>query len=135
MSYKRLTKWSDVGTLHIFDFCGQEVPLSEATALNHDCIAGGLAFLEDKIESGDLVDRNEYLDRLMTLKNVSTMTDKEIEFFAKHNAEVRNQTINDCLESLRDISSPGIVESLWVGWSEAINAAIKEIVKRTCKVE
>lgn len=48
-----------------------------------------LAELEDKIERGELVDRNEYLDRLMAAKDISGMTDKEIEFFAKHNARVR----------------------------------------------
>lgn len=106
MPYKRLTKWSEVGTLHVFDFCNKEVTLTEVTALDIDQIAGRLAALEDKIESGDLVDR----------------------------AEVRKQTYNDCLRILRDINSPGIVEPFWVGWSEAINAAIKEIVKRTGKV-
>lgn len=48
-----------------------------------------LAKLEDKIESGELVDRNEYLDRLMAAKDISGMADREIEFFAKHNARVR----------------------------------------------
>lgn len=48
-----------------------------------------LAELEDKIESGELIDRNEYLDRLMAAKDISGMTDKEIEFFAKHNERVR----------------------------------------------
>lgn len=45
--------------------------------------------LEDKIESGELVDRDEYIDRLMAAKDISGMTDKELEFFAKHNARVR----------------------------------------------
>ena len=44
--------------------------------------------LENKIESGELVDRNEYLDYLMAAKDTSELTDKEIEFFAKHNAKV-----------------------------------------------
>ena len=48
-----------------------------------------LAELENKIESGELVDRNEYLDRLMAAKDISGMTDKEIEFFARHNERVR----------------------------------------------
>ena len=48
-----------------------------------------LAELEDKIESGELVDRNAYLDYLMAAKDTSELTDKEIEFFAKHNARVR----------------------------------------------
>lgn len=104
-----------------------------------------LAELEDKIESGELVDRNEYLDRLMAAKDISGMTDKEIEFFAKHNArvrenadaeiarltaEVRKQTMEECLRILRDIDGQGTTEPFWVGWSEAIIAAIKEISKR-----
>lgn len=48
-----------------------------------------LAELEDKIERGELIDRNEYLDYLMAAKDISGMTDKEIEFFAKHNERVR----------------------------------------------
>lgn len=48
-----------------------------------------LAELENKIESGEIIDRNEYLDRLMAAKDISGMTDKEIEFFIKHNARVR----------------------------------------------
>lgn len=48
-----------------------------------------LSKLEDKIESGEIVDRNSYLDRLMAAKDISGMSDKEIEFFAKHNARVR----------------------------------------------
>ena len=45
--------------------------------------------LENKIESGELVDRDEYIDLLMAAKDISGMTDKELEFFAKHNAKVR----------------------------------------------
>lgn len=45
--------------------------------------------LENRIESGELVDRNEYLDYLMAAKNTLELTYKEIEFFAKHNARVR----------------------------------------------
>lgn len=48
-----------------------------------------LAELEDKIESGEIIDRNEYLDYLMEAKDTSALTDKEIEFFIKHNARVR----------------------------------------------
>lgn len=88
-NYKRLTKWSDLGTLHIFDFVGKEIPLCDVSPLDSDNLAGRLAELEDKIESGELVDRDEYIDRLMAAKDISGMTDKELEFFAKHNARVR----------------------------------------------
>ena len=51
-----------------------------------------LGELEDKVESGEIVDRNAYLDYLMTVKNTSELTDKELEFFVKHNASVREDT-------------------------------------------
>lgn len=53
-----------------------------------------LADLEDRIERGELVDRNEYLDYLLAAKDTSELTnkDKEIEFFVKHNARVRENT-------------------------------------------
>ena len=57
-----------------------------------------LAELEDKIESGEIVDRNAYLDYLMAAKNTSELTDKEIEFFVKHNAEVRKQAVKEFAE-------------------------------------
>lgn len=55
-------------------------------------IVDKIADLEDKIESGELVDRNAYLDYLMAAKNTLELTDKEIEFFIKHNARVRENT-------------------------------------------
>lgn len=135
MFYDRLTKRGEDNALHVFDINDHEIPLSEVKPLDLDLIAGHLVFLEDKIESGELVDRNEYLDRLMTLNYSSSMTDKEIEFFAKHNTDVRILTFNECLRILRDISSPDIVEPFWIGWSEAINLAIKEIAKRIGNVK
>lgn len=91
-NYKRLTKWSDLGTLHVFDFVGKEIPLCDISPMDSDNLVGRLAELEDKIESGELVDRNEYLDHLMATKDISQLTDKEIEFFAKHNASVRENS-------------------------------------------
>lgn len=52
-------------------------------------IVDKIAALEDKIESGEIVDRNSYLDYLLAEKDASELTDKEIEFFVKHNARVR----------------------------------------------
>ena len=95
MFYKRLTKWSEAGTLHVFDFCGKEITLYEVTALDIDQIAGRLAELEDKIESGELVDRNDYLDHLMSTKSVCELTNKEIDFFVKHNARIRKFMSDD----------------------------------------
>lgn len=60
-----------------------------------------LAKLEDKIEAGELVDRDEYIDRLMAAKDISGMTDKELEFFAKHNAKVRKQAVKEFADEFK----------------------------------
>lgn len=67
----------------------KRITMREFAKVTGDAIYKRLAELEDKIESGELVDRNSYLDRLMAAKDISGMTDKELEFFAKHNARVR----------------------------------------------
>jgi len=89
MFYERLTKWSDTHTLHVFDINDHEIPLSEVTALDIDLIAGHLVFLEDKIESGELVNRKEYLDHLMSAKTLLELTNDEIDFFVEHNTKIR----------------------------------------------
>lgn len=60
-----------------------------------------LAKLEDKIEAGELVDRDEYIDRLMAAKDISGMTDKELEFFAKHNAKVRKEAVKEFADEFK----------------------------------
>ena len=57
--YKRLTKWSDLGTLHVIDFNGNEIPLCDVSPIDSDILASRFAELEDKIESGELCDRKE----------------------------------------------------------------------------
>ena len=56
MEYKRLTKLSDLETLHALDFNGEEQPLCELTALDIDVLIGRLYELENKIENGELVE-------------------------------------------------------------------------------
>ena len=56
MEYKRITKFSDLGTLHALDFNGEEQPLCELTALDIDVLISRLYELENKIESGELVE-------------------------------------------------------------------------------
>lgn len=65
--YKRLTKWSELGTLHVFDINGKEIPLCDVSPLDTDNLAGRLADLEDKIESGEIdyvADRGKQIARL-----------------------------------------------------------------------
>lgn len=64
MEYKRMTKLSDLGTLHALDFNGEEHPLCELTALDTDVLIGRLYELENKIESGELGDVKELKQEL-----------------------------------------------------------------------
>ena len=82
MKYQRMTKHSDLGTLHADDINGNEQPLCELTALDTDNLIGRLCELEDKIESGELIHTKE-------------VGDTEIEFFVKHNEDVRKNTAQD----------------------------------------
>lgn len=58
-----------------------------------------LKSLEDKIDSGALIDINN----LMTAKTTRDLTEKEIEFFIKHNEKVRKETAREILEPLREV--------------------------------
>lgn len=89
MIYERLTKCCEDNILHVFDINDHEIALSELKPLDIVMLVGHLTNLEDKIESGDLVDRNDYLDHLLSARSIFELTDKEIEFFVKHNARVR----------------------------------------------
>lgn len=82
MKYQRMTKHSDLGTLHADDINGNEQPLCELTALDTDNLIGRLCELEDKIESGELISTKE-------------VGDTEIEFFVNHNESVRKNTAQD----------------------------------------
>lgn len=64
MSYQRMTKLSDLGTLHALDFNGEEQPLGELTALDTDVLIRRLYELENKIESGELGDVKELKQEL-----------------------------------------------------------------------
>lgn len=64
MEYKRMTKLSDLGTLHALDFNGEEQPLCELTAIDTDILIRRLYELENKIESGELGDVKELKQEL-----------------------------------------------------------------------
>ena len=67
MKYERLTRHSDLGTLHACDINGKEQPLCELTAVDTDILINRLCILEDKIESGELdyvADRDKEISRL-----------------------------------------------------------------------
>ena len=80
--YKRLT---EMRSGFVIDNCGNcpnmKNPQGCTDKKCNEIKKNRLAELEDKIDSGELVDRNEYLDHLMAAKDTSALTDKEIEFF------------------------------------------------------
>ena len=100
MKYERLTVRLDDGRAYIKD--------DSLTGLLN--ILYRLAELEDKIERGELVDRNKYLDRLMAAKDISGMTDKEIEFFAKHNARVRENADAEIARLTAEVRKQSVIE-------------------------
>lgn len=59
---------SEIGTLHALDINGEEQPLCELTALDTDILIGRLYELENKIEGGELCDREEV--RKQTAKEI-----------------------------------------------------------------
>lgn len=69
MFYERLTKRGDDHALHVFDINDREISLSEVTALDIDLIAGRLAELEDKIESGEI----DYDDAIETEQKINDL--------------------------------------------------------------
>ena len=131
MKYKRLTERRRETPLVMSMWPGDSESLK---------IYKRLAKLEDKIEAGELVDRDEYIDRLMAAKDISGMTDKELEFFAKHNAKVREnakhdvevckQVVKECLQVLRDMSIACIYDEYSWGWDDGIDQAIQRLPKK-----
>lgn len=88
MLYERLTKHGEDNILHVFDINDHEIALSELKSLDIVMLVGRLAALEDKIESGEIVDRNDYLDHLIST-SISELTHKENEFFLRLYARMR----------------------------------------------
>lgn len=107
--YERLTKWSELGTLHVFDINGKEIPLCDVSPIDTDNLAGRLADLEDKIENGELIERT-----------------------SEEYSAVRKQAVEECLRILRNIrlQLPRHYGVFWEGWSGAFNAAIRAISQK-----
>lgn len=99
--YKRLTERDEFGNADIIGLDTNELASSlDFDGLNKLTSAlNKFADLEYKIESGELVDINE----LMAAKTTGELTDKEIEFFIKHNEKVRKETAREILEPLREV--------------------------------
>lgn len=89
MLYERLTKRGEDHLPHVFDINDHEIAVSELKQLDIVMLVGRLTYLEDKIESGEIVDRSDYLKHLLSVRSIFEFTDAEIEFFVKHNAKIR----------------------------------------------
>lgn len=98
--YKRLTEKS----VSCFKYCLKNHKSKNDEFNNYDAFfdysmaVKRLGELEDKIEREELIDINE----LMTAETTRDLTDKEIEFFIKHNEKVRKVTAREILEPLRE---------------------------------
>lgn len=132
----------------------KRITMREFAETTGDRIYNRLSKLEDKIENGELVDRDEYLDRLMETKYISGMTDKELEFFAKHNARVREnadaeiarltteiakrdvevckEVVKECLQVLRDMRTVYTYDEYSSGWNNGIDKAIERLTEKYC---
>lgn len=125
--YKRLTKWG----INKFS----QKPEADLKDKHSEPIVAitRLAELEDKIEAGTLVDRNEYIDRFMAAKDISGMTDKELEFFVKHNAKVRKQAV---IEFAKELKAKRFNKDLFNDFAGATYVVlvkdIDELVKGVC---
>ena len=65
----------------------------------NDCLR--LAFAKRFYEAG-YRKADEVIDRLMNAKTTSGLTEKEIEFFVKHNEKVRKETAKEIFKTLYD---------------------------------
>lgn len=78
-----------------------------------------LATLEDKIEKGELISTVQ-----------DEQSEQEIAFFAKHNDEVRKDTVKECLQVLCDTGMTYLYDTYsWEG-IEVIDQAIKRLAEK-----
>lgn len=65
----------------------------------NDCLR--LAFAQRFYNAG-YRKADEVIDRLMNAKTTSGLTEKEIEFFVKHNEKVRKETVREFVQKLKE---------------------------------
>lgn len=123
--YRRLTKWSELGTLHVFDINGKEVPLCDVSPIDTDNLAGRLAYLEDKIEDGTLV---EVPKEVVVYTPGVVLTPEEREEEMRFANEERKQAVKEFAEKLRDKEFSVKIGSEWcaVVKSRDIDEFVKE---------
>lgn len=108
-NYERLTRYMQVGNQVV-----QVIPQRKERIQTY---IDRLFWLEDKIESGELISTKE-------------QGDNEIAFFVAHNAAVRRQTAIECLRILHALGGCGATDEYSKGWDEAIDTAFKGISEK-----
>lgn len=96
--YKRLTKWSELGTLHVFDINGKEIPLCDVSPIDTDNLAGRLADLEDKIESGEIdyvADRDKEIDRLTAERDIMKAALDNLIFYCTNDKKFMCEAVSE----------------------------------------
>ena len=107
--YKRLTHKDDIYYVDVINdkheiVCSPKSDNNLCVVLSAQKIVkllNRLVELENAIESGELCDREELIEHLMTAKDTSTLTDKEIEFFIKHNEKVRKVVAKEIVSIIK----------------------------------
>ena len=99
----------------------KRMTMREFAEITGDAIYNRLAALEDKIENGELISTVQ-----------DEQSEQEIAFFAKHNAEVREEVVKECLQVLRDTRIASICDEYSWGWDSAIDTAIKRLAEKYC---
>lgn len=87
----------------------KRITMREFAGVTGDATYNRLAELEDKIENGELIDRDE---------------------LAKHDMKVCKEVVKECLQILRDIRKPYPRDDYACGWNIGIGTAIERLVER-----
>ena len=128
--YKRLTKWSELGTLHVFDINGKEIPLYDVSPVDTDNLAGRLADFEDKIESGEIdyvADRDKEIARL-TAENERLR--EEVDSLSHENDELEYKTEKFEAENAELKAILSKMETV----EKELKARLEKAVELPCKV-
>ena len=135
--YKRLTKWSNLGTLHILDFVGKEIPLCDVSALDIDNLAGRLVELEDKIENGEIdyvADRDEKIEKL-TAENDNLTVELEV---AQRDIDNLTRTLEEANDEIKALEAENAELKATISKMETVEkelrARMNKAIELPCKV-
>lgn len=118
MKYEeRLTQWVAGGASLILDTPTTAEEARQQVMVQFKKACTKLAEFEDKIESGELVER----------------TSEEYSAVRKQDVEVCKEVVKECLQVLRDMRVVlGIYDDYLLGWNDGINESIDRLAKKYC---